>query len=108
VLKAGVPPARGRKIAYYREAVFRDRVRPPPLVAARPLTPGPRRGVPRPPAPPSAKDPLQLNLIVPLLDAAGLEPLPPEGASADAVEAWVERFIDASAVIPTLEPSDGR
>lgn len=30
VLKAGTPPVRGRRIVYYRERVFRSRLRPPP------------------------------------------------------------------------------
>ena len=29
VLKAGLPPVRGRKVRYYREPVFRRRVQPP-------------------------------------------------------------------------------
>ncbi len=45
---------------------------------------------------------------MPALEAAGLEPLPPHGASDEAVEAWVERFIDASAHFPALETDHGR
>ena len=37
VLRAGVPPIRGRKITYYRERLFTRRVQPPPVITARPL-----------------------------------------------------------------------
>jgi type IV secretion system protein VirD4 len=95
VLKAGLPPVRGRKIIFYRERAFTRRVRPPPTVAPQPLGvsalwPGPEpRG--------AASDPLTLEAVVPLLDRAGLAPLPPEGAAEAEIEAWVERFIVDSA-----------
>lgn len=111
VLKAGMPPVRGRKIAYYRERAFNDRVRPPPR-------PPPRAAdatsfdapdeITAPPSDHQASDPLTLDAIVPILAAEGLEPLPPSGASTEAVEAWVERFIDASARLPHLETDHGR
>jgi type IV secretion system protein VirD4 len=109
VLKAGTPPTRGRKIVYWRERAFTRRVRRPPMVVARPL--------PIAAAPASAPaasvdshggDPLTLAMVIPLLEDAGLEPPPPDGASAEAVEAWVERFIDASADLPILETRHGR
>ena len=50
-------------------------------------------------------DTLTLDLVIPALKAAGLEPLPEQGASDEAVEAWVERFIDASAR-PALQEAD--
>jgi len=96
VLKAGLPPARGRKIRFYQEAAFRDRVQPPPEVSpllATAATPLPEE----PSSPPSLADPLTLEAIAPVLAAEGLEPLPPEGATPAEVEAWVERFIDATA-----------
>ena len=37
-----------------------------------------------------------LRLTLPDLEAAGLEPLPAEGATEAEGEAWVDRFIDAS------------
>jgi hypothetical protein len=43
------------------------------------------------------QDDLSLDLVIPALDAAGFEPLPPEGATDAEVEGWMERFIDASA-----------
>jgi len=105
VLKAGLPPARGRKIRFYREAAFKDRVQPPPEVPALP----PARPPPLPegpPSPPSPADPLTLEAIAPVLAAEGLDPLPPDGASPAEVEAWVERFIDASAHLPDRETRD--
>lgn len=53
-------------------------------------------------------DDLTLNLVLPALEAAGLEPLPPQGASDDEVEAWVERFIDASVQPAVTETEHGR
>ncbi len=116
VFKAGLPPVRGRKIAYWREKAFTVRVVPPPSVAA-------HRGVastakPAPVAIPasstqepprdSTMDDLTLDMVIPVLDAAGLEPLPAEGASPEQVEAWVERFIDASAQTKVQEAGHGR
>ncbi|WP_374346526.1 type IV secretory system conjugative DNA transfer family protein [Phenylobacterium sp.] len=110
VLRAGVPPVRGRKIVYWREQAFQARLRPPPVVAAHP-------GVGLPQVPPNLSDPfattlllsqdLTLDLIAPALAEAGLEALPPEGASDAEVEAWVGRFIDASVRTDTLELEHG-
>jgi type IV secretion system protein VirD4 len=109
VLKAGMPAVRGRKIAYYRERAFLDRVRPAPQIPV-----APRSDVETPPAgpavsPPSVTpDPLTLEGIAPVLAVEGLEPLPPAGASPDVIEAWVERFIDASARMNGEETDHGR
>jgi len=101
VLKAGMPPIRGRKVRYYAEPAFRRRLAPAPTIA-----PAPAARIDPPPPDTTAAgtgDPLTLEAIVPMLAAEGLEPLPPEGASPAAIEAWVERFIDASAVVPAKE-----
>ncbi|HEX3364999.1 type IV secretory system conjugative DNA transfer family protein [Phenylobacterium sp.] len=95
VLKAGLPPVRGRKITFYRERAFTRRVRPPPTVAARPLRAGAVWPGPKPSG--AAADPLTLEAVVPLLDRAGLAPLPPQGAAESEIAAWVERFISDSA-----------
>jgi type IV secretion system protein VirD4 len=110
VLKAGTPPIRGRKVVYYKERAFTRRLRPPPIVPPRPLElPAPARSEPSTPIPTtSATDPLTLDLVVPMLEAAGLETPPPPGAAPAAVEAWVERFIEASAHTPILETQHGR
>ena len=109
VLRAGLPPVRGRKIVYWRERAFAARVRPPPVVA-------PHAGVGRAPPAPAANatacpgsgrsrrrddDDLTLKLAGPALAAAGLEP-PRNGASEAEVAAWVDRFIDASAQLPEV------
>lgn len=119
VLRAGMPPVRGRKIVYWREKVFAGRVMTPPAVPVHTgfgaLPPPPSAGQPNSkPAPPSAKrsrddmDDLTLELILPDLEAAGLEALPTAGASEAEVEAWVERFIDAQARPITPEVDHGR
>ena len=114
VLRAGMPPIRGRKIVYWKERVFARRVLPPPEVAPKAL---PARGAtfasdhaaagPDPPAR-RTDDDLRLDLVIPALAVAGLEALPPQGASDDAVAAWVDRFIDASAQTPAMETDHGR
>lgn len=103
VLKAGLPPVRGRKLRYHRDPAFRRRLRPPPIVP--PIPPRPLEAAPGPPAP--AGDPLALDAIAPMLAAADLEPLPPEGATPPEIEAWVERFIDATEPAPRKEPRHG-
>ena len=100
VLRAGMAPVKGRKIVYWREHAFARRVLPPPeakphagFAACGTAAYGP------PPAPGShrgADDMDDLRLTLPDLEAAGLEPLPAEGATEAEVEAWVDRFIDAS------------
>lgn len=104
VLKAGLPPIRGRKIRHFREPAFQDRVSKPPVVA--PLSP--QQAEPGPPLPVApAADPLTLEVIVPALAAEGLEPLPEQGATPAEVEAWVERYIDATATLPAPELTHG-
>ncbi|HZZ33050.1 MAG TPA: type IV secretory system conjugative DNA transfer family protein [Phenylobacterium sp.] len=119
VLRAGLPPVRGRKIVYWRERVFKRRVKPPPHVPARPLAdrvdPAPITGGAGSPdghrrrraAVASDRDD-DLRLLMPDLAAEGLALLPPDGAPPAEVEAWVERFIDASARRPTGEDRDAR
>jgi type IV secretion system protein VirD4 len=96
VLHAGLPPIRGRKIVYWRERLFIRRVLPPPEV--------PPRGAAAPPEP----DPLVLQLgPLAVAEAESLAPLPPVGASADAVEAWVDRYLDAAAALHPKEAVHG-
>ena len=114
VLRAGLPPVRGRKIVYWQERAFRRRLRPPPAIASRALPPRDSGSAPgsavadQDPMTQPATDDLRLELLVPALAAGGLEPLPPQGASEDAVAAWVDRFIDASAQILVPETDHGR
>lgn len=100
VLRAGMPPVTGRKIVYWRERAFARRVLPPPEVkphAGFASTGTAIYGPPPAPAPTKGADDMDdLRLTLPDLGAAGLEPLPAEGATEAEVEAWVDRFIDAS------------
>ncbi len=116
VLRAGMPPAQGRKIVYWRERAFAKRVVPPPIVAANPSIANslPKASSVATPAKSAARTQakaredmtdLTLDLVLPALETAGLEPLPPQGASEAQVEAWVERFIDAS-VKPAAQEID--
>lgn len=102
VLKAGLPPVRGRKIRYYAEPGLSARVQPPP--------PLPQHGPSEDPDPlgddaAATPQPLTLDALIPDLRAQGLEP-PSPGATPDEVEAWVERYIDAGAR-PPQEPWHG-
>ncbi len=99
LLRAGMPPVRGRKIQYWREKAFNQRVLAPPTVAAHAAvgtgasdsaSPVMAKSAPR-------QDDLSLDLVAPALAAAGFEALPAEGATDAEVEGWMERFIDASA-----------
>ena len=109
VLKAGMPPVRGRKIAYYRERAFTDRLCDAPTIPAL-ASPTEHSAVDMDFGMQAATDPdpLTLDAIVPILEAEGLEPLPPSGASPEAVEAWVDRFLDATPHARTQEFTDGR
>jgi type IV secretion system protein VirD4 len=109
VLRAGLPPVRGRKIVYWRERAFRARLAPPPIVpapaveVATPVVPpaGPAAAGRPPktdPVLPAVDDPLVLAM--PDLDLPGLGPLPPQGATTAEVEAWVDRYIDSTAMLP--------
>jgi type IV secretion system protein VirD4 len=110
LLRAGMPPVRGRKIFYWREKAFTARVLTPPIVAAHSgIATGGAFAAPTPAAVPVARaNDLTLDLVIPALEEAGLEPLPAEGASTAEVEAWVERFIDASVKPPPQEISHAR
>ena len=97
-LKAGIPPVRGEKIVYWREQAFARRVVPPPVVpvhAGFGVSPASASG---PPSSASAADDRLDPLTIELRHAGVREDLAPpgEGASEAEVEAWVERFIDAS------------
>lgn len=99
VLTAGAPPVKGRKLAFYREPAFAARVcQPPPAPAALSVAATAR------PAPPAQS--LTLAETTEVLAAEGLEPPPPHGASDADVEAWVDRFLSATAPSSELEHAD--
>ncbi|WP_295241639.1 type IV secretory system conjugative DNA transfer family protein [uncultured Brevundimonas sp.] len=86
VLKAGLPPVRGRKIAYFRERVFQRRLRPAPDLA-------PIAAPNEPPVP--EEDPMDFDVIARAFAAEGLPP-PPPGADESAVGAWLDRVVDTA------------
>lgn len=100
-LRAGLPPARGRKIVYWRERELASRVVPPPKVAPRPLAavpPGPDDAAAAPNgdvhSPASLKDD-DLRLTPPF--AAELEPLPPNGGSPAQMKAFADQQFEMQA-----------
>ncbi|MBP7703758.1 MAG: type IV secretory system conjugative DNA transfer family protein [Caulobacter sp.] len=98
VLTAGAPPVRGRKLAFYREQAFAARVTAPPPGPPQITLPTLRlEGSPKP---------MDLTTVAGVLADEGLEPPPPHGASDEEVEAWVDRFLAATA--PVLEIDDAQ
>ncbi|QTN20857.1 type IV secretory system conjugative DNA transfer family protein [Brevundimonas sp. AJA228-03] len=86
VLKAGLPPIRGRKIAYFRERVFLRRLRPAPDLVP----------VAAPTSPPALEeDPMDFDVIARAFAAEGLPP-PPPGADEGVVGAWLDRVVDTA------------
>ncbi|MFC5342888.1 type IV secretory system conjugative DNA transfer family protein (plasmid) [Brevundimonas staleyi] len=112
VLKAGIPPVRGRKLRYYAARDFSRRVRPPPTVPALPAlqaggssavppgAPGPASPA-EPPAPDLAPfEPASISLAI---DDIDLDGLPSEAASEAEVRAWADAYIDRAALEASLE-----
>jgi len=91
VLKAGVPPVRGRKIVYWRERVFQRRIRPPPPLTAAPAQASPTYQS----SPPIEEDPMDFDVIARAFAAEGLPP-PADGADETAVSEWLDRVVDAA------------
>jgi type IV secretion system protein VirD4 len=87
VLKAGLPPTRGRKLVYFRDARFRRRLRPPPTIAPVPTPP--------PASPVLEEDLMDFDTIARAFAAEGLPP-PPAGADEHEVGAWLDRVVDAA------------
>jgi type IV secretion system protein VirD4 len=92
VLKAGLPPVRGRKIRYYRERAFTRRLRPPPIVpGADPKPLG--RTLDEAPAPDIATEPhMDLDAIIRAFAEEGRPP-PPAGAPEAEMAAWLDRVL---------------
>lgn len=109
LLRAALPPVRGQKIAYWRERAFSRRVQPPPVVPPRASVSSAtdvRPSVSSAHASPDAD--LKLDLVLPALEAAGLEPPPALGATEEEVAGWVDRFIDATVTSPAKELDHAR
>jgi type IV secretion system protein VirD4 len=104
ILKANAPPILGRKIRYFRDRAFSKRRAPPPAAlafVAQPVVADPPAGGPGDEVP-------SLSLVADTLALGGLEPMPPAGATAEEIAAWVDRFLDATTPAPSLELHDGR
>lgn len=96
VLKAGLPPVRGRKIVYYREPAFQRRLRPAPDIPPAQLP-----SAPPAPSEPREEDSMDFDAIARAFAAEGLPP-PSVGADEAAVGAWLDRVVDAA--LPEREP----
>lgn len=92
VFRAGLPAVRGRKIVYYRQRAFRDRLRPPPVIAALPLQ---HEWSVRAPGEDAAADDLDFDAIARRFAAEGCAP-PPPGSSEQMVDAWIDRVLATS------------
>lgn len=101
VLKAGLPPVRGRKIRYYRERVFLRRLRPPPaLPVAHPIA------VPASDPPSTAPSSLptqpetdmELDAVIRAFADEGCPP-PAAGASETEMSAWLDRALTEAPVL---------
>lgn len=108
LLRAGLPPVRGQKIVYWREGAFRRRVQPPPVVPPRASTPSATDVRPSVSGGANPDADLTLDLVLPALEAAGLEPPPAPGATEEEVAGWVDRFIDATVTSPAKELDHAR
>ena len=101
VLKAGLAPTRGRKLVYYRNRRFTDRLRPapssPPTV---PRAPAPLAPDPQPPS--DVETDMDFDSIVRRFTAEGLKP-PPPGATEAEVQAWLQRVVTAPIAAPSRE-----
>lgn len=101
VLKAGLPPVRGRKIRYYRERVFLRRLRPPPaLPVAHPIA-APASDPPST-APSSIQTQpetdMELDAVIRAFADEGCPP-PAAGASETEISAWLDRALTEAPVM---------
>jgi type IV secretion system protein VirD4 len=113
VLRAGLPPVRGRKIVFYRTPSLARRVTEPPVIPAWPSPViGPGRPAPISPASgalTSAAEaaeaaPAAEVLISLALDEADLDDAPAEPASEAEVRVWADAYIDRAALNADLTP----
>ncbi|ALJ09484.1 MAG: type IV secretory system conjugative DNA transfer family protein [Alphaproteobacteria bacterium] len=101
VLKAGLAPTRGRKLVYYRDRRFTDRLRPPPSPPpTAPRAPAPLAQEPQPPT--EVETDMDFDSIVRRFTAEGLKP-PPPGATEAEVQAWLQRVVTAPVGAPSRE-----
>lgn len=100
VLKAGLAPTRGRKLVYYRDRRFTDRLRPPP--SPPPTAPRAPALVPDPQSLTEVETDMDFDSIVRRFTAEGLRP-PPPGATEAEVQAWLQRVVTAPVGAPSRE-----
>ena len=101
ILKAGLAPTRGRKLVYYSDRRFTDRLRPPP--SPPPTTPrAPTPLAPHPQPPTEVETDMDFDSIVRRFTAEGLKP-PPPGATEAEVQAWLQRVVTAPVGAPSRE-----
>ena len=98
ILKAGLAPTRGRKLVYYSDRRFTDRLRPPRSPPPRAPTPL----APQPQPPTELETDMDFDSIVRRFTAEGLKP-PPPGATEAEVQAWLERVVSAPVGDPPRE-----
>lgn len=97
VLKAGVPPVRGRKIRYYRERIFQRRLKPSPVVPglrsiAHPVTHPASHAPTDPPAAPAPETDMELDAVIRAFADEGCPP-PAAGASEAEMATWLDQVL---------------
>ncbi|WP_313003962.1 type IV secretory system conjugative DNA transfer family protein [Brevundimonas sp.] len=105
VLKAGMPPARGEKIRFFRERVFTRRQRPAPIPPRRPVAPELASASPVTPAPALEETDMSYESVVQAFTEQGCPP-PEIGASENEVADWLDQIIDA--IVPAPDRDDDR
>jgi type IV secretion system protein VirD4 len=105
VLKAGMPPARGEKIQFFRERVFTRRQRPAPIQARPPNTPAVAALAPSTPSPPLEDAEMTYDAVVQAFTEQGCPP-PEIGATEHEVADWLDQVIDV--VVNAPDRDDGR
>ena len=101
VLKAGLAPTRGRKLVYYQDRRFLERLQPPPQPPAALDLHRPSSMPPTTP-PNSAETAMDFDSIVRRFTAEGLKP-PAPGATEAEVQAWLDRVVAAPVAAPSRE-----
>lgn len=94
VLKAGLAPTRGRKLVYFQDRRFTDRLRPPPDVPTTPSSPRPPAIITPPTPSQDVETDMDFDSIVRRFAAEGLTP-PQPGATEREVQAWLDRVVTA-------------
>ena len=105
VLKAGMPPARGEKIRFFRERVFTRRQRPVPIPPRRPVAAEHAAAAPVTPPPALEDTDMSYESVVQAFTEQGCPP-PEIGATENEVADWLDQIIDA--IVPAPDRDDDR